>query len=150
MHSFIKVDTTSHFPIQNLPYGVFKIKGKNDLQRVGVAIGEYVLDLSVLEKEGYFKEILTSEEEVFSTTSLNRFMKKGHEVWHAVRKKLQNLLHEDEPTLRDNAELRERALIPQVDVEMQLPVKIGDYTTFMLRKNTRRMWVSCSEGKKMR
>lgn len=134
MQSFIKVEPTNHFPIQNLPYGVFKLKGKNDRQRVGVAIGEYVLDLAVLEAEGYFEGILSLEEEIFSATSLNKFMEKGHEIWRAVRKKIQNVLHADEPVLRDNAELRARALIPQSDVEMQIPVHIGDYTDFYASK----------------
>ena len=48
--SFIEVNQESHFPIQNLPYGVFSTKD-NTTPRIGVAIGDYVLDLSVLEKD---------------------------------------------------------------------------------------------------
>ena len=55
--SFIEVNRDSHFPIQNLPYGVFSTEN-NEAPRIGVAIGDYVLDLSVLEKEGLFKEIM--------------------------------------------------------------------------------------------
>ena len=55
--SFIEVHSESHFPIQNLPYGVFSTEN-NKTPRIGVAIGDYVLDLSVLEKEGVFKDII--------------------------------------------------------------------------------------------
>ena len=58
--SFIEVHSESHFPIQNLPYGVFSTE-HNQAPRIGVAIGDYVLDLSVLEKEGLFKDIIRNK-----------------------------------------------------------------------------------------
>ena len=58
MKSFIEVNPESHFPIQNLPYGVFSTEGSKT-PRVGTAIGNYVLDLSILEKEGFFKNSLS-------------------------------------------------------------------------------------------
>ena len=62
--SFIEVNQESHFPIQNLPYGVFSTKN-NNTPRIGVAIGDYVLDLSVLEKEGFFKHIIGEDRHYF-------------------------------------------------------------------------------------
>ena len=62
--SFIEVNQESHFPIQNLPYGVFSTKD-NNTPRIGVAIGDYVLDLSVLEKEGFFKDIIGEDRPYF-------------------------------------------------------------------------------------
>ena len=62
--SFIEVKQESHFPIQNLPYGVFSTKD-NHTPRIGVAIGDYVLDLSVLEKEGCFKHIIGEDTSCF-------------------------------------------------------------------------------------
>ena len=62
--SFIEVNSESHFPIQNLPYGVFSTKD-NKTPRIGVAIGDYVLDLSVLEKEGFFKDIIRNKRHCF-------------------------------------------------------------------------------------
>ncbi len=134
MRSFIYVESANHFPIQNLPYGVFLREGKSNEPRVGVAIGEYILDLSVLEKEGYFNETPIQNEKVFSECSLNKFMSKGHEAWQAVRNVLQKVLHEDEPKLRDNQPLREQAFVLQKDATMLLPVEIGDYTDFYASK----------------
>ncbi|ONK22644.1 fumarylacetoacetase [Bacillus sp. VT-16-64] len=134
MRSFIPVEPSNHFPIQNLPYGIFRLRDNSGNPRVGTAIGEYVLDLSVLEEEGYFQDIIDQEEKVFAAPFLNPFMAKGPDVWQSVRKRLQMLLSEDEPKLRDNLQLRERALISQADVKMELPVKIGDYTDFYASK----------------
>lgn len=134
MRSFIPVEPSNHFPIQNLPYGIFRLRDNSGKPRVGTAIGEYVLDLSVLEEEGYFQDIIDQEEKVFAAPFLNPFMAKGPDVWQSVRRRLQMLLSENEPKLRDNVQLRERALIPQADVKMELPVKIGDYTDFYASK----------------
>lgn len=132
MKSFIQVDSESHFPIQNLPYGVFSTK-ENSLPRVGTAIGEYVVDLSVLEDAGFFEEI-GIRENLFKESTLNNFMRKGQKVWKQVRSILQQILHEDEAKLRDDQELRKVAFIPRKDALMHIPVKIGDYTDFYASK----------------
>lgn len=133
MKSFIHVSEESHFPIQNLPYGVFGTSNQPK-PRVGVAIGNYVLDLSILEDKGYFKEMIQVNNKIFNQPSLNPFMELGKEVWTKVRKKLQHLLSEDESKLRDNDELRSQALILRKNVTMHLPIKIGDYTDFYASK----------------
>ncbi|MFP7299021.1 fumarylacetoacetase [Neobacillus niacini] len=133
MKSFIHVSEESHFPIQNLPYGVFST---SDLTkpRVGAAIGDYLLDLSLLEDKGYFKEMIEVNKKIFNQPSLNPFMELGKEVWTKIRKKLQLLLSADESKLRDNDELRSQALILRQNVTMHLPIKIGDYTDFYASK----------------
>ncbi len=131
MKSFIEVEPTSHFPIQNLPYGVFN-PTPQDSPRVGVAIGDTVLDLSILESEGYFPFL--SDHSIFAQASLNAFMALGRPVWLEVRRILQHLLDENTPALRDNAPLRERALLPISKVIMHLPATIGDYTDFYSSK----------------
>ncbi|WP_209121307.1 fumarylacetoacetase [Alkalihalobacillus sp. BA299] len=133
MKSFINVKPESHFPIQNLPYGVFRPRhgGK---PRIGVAIGEYVLDLSVLEKAGLLKETGVEDRGIFDQPSLNPFMALGKNVWKKVREILQHLLNEDEPALRDDPWLRRAALRKQSDVELLLPAQIGDYTDFYASK----------------
>ena len=131
--SFIEVNPESHFPIQNLPYGVFSTKD-NQTPRIGVAIGEYVLDLSVLEKEGFFKEIIGNDVSIFNRPSLNDFMSLGNEIWSGVRKKIQLLLSEDTAELRDNDSLRKQSLYLQQEVKLHVPVKIGDYTDFYASK----------------
>ncbi len=129
--SFIDVNPGSDFPIQNLPYGVFKSKENNNL-RNGVAIGNYVLDLSVIEAKGLFKN--KSINNVFSNSTLNKFMSLGKNIWHEVRMEIQSLLDAENPILRDNEALKKECLILQKDVEMCMPVEIGDYTDFYSSK----------------
>ncbi len=128
LRSFIPVSPQSHFPIQNLPYGVFRRRAGDDAA-VGVAIGDYVLDLSVLEQSKLL-DVSGGGEPVFNQGSLNRLMSMGPRVWREARSTIIKLLREDEPALRDHVRLRDRALIHMNDVEMQLPAVIGDYTDF--------------------
>ena len=72
LKSFIEVDEKSHFPIQNLPYCVFQTINK-PINRVGVAIGDYILDLSVIEREGLFDGPNLVKTSVFTQSSLNDF-----------------------------------------------------------------------------
>ena len=101
----------------------------------GVAIGDYVLDLSVLEKEGFFKDILGPNSNIFNRPALNDFMSMGKEIWSGIRERLQLLLSECEPKLRDDYPLRNQSLFLQNEVELHLPVKIGDYTDFYASKD---------------
>jgi len=133
MKSFIEVDPKSHFPIQNLPYGVFRPLMMG-VPRIGVAIGDYILDLSVLDAEGYFDGTDVEGKGVFEQASLNEFMALGTKAWRDVRGRIQQLLHEDESILRDNYALRDIALIPQKNVKMLMPAQIGDYTDFYASK----------------
>jgi fumarylacetoacetase len=127
--SFVPVSEDSHFPIQNLPYGVFQPKS-GESPRVGVAIGNMILDLSVLENHGFFHQTSFKEKSVFSRVTLNAFMSMGGKTWQEVRTVIGELLRADHPTLRDNAKLRDSALVPMEKVELLLPVEIGDYTDF--------------------
>jgi fumarylacetoacetase len=132
MKSFIQYSNDTHFPIQNLPYGVFKPK-PNGAARIGVAIGGFILDLSVIEDNGLLKNS-SGEKNLFNRSSLNLFMSQEKKVWKEIRSQLQSLLSEDNPTLKDNKELRQEALIPMSDATMCLPVEIGDYTDFYSSK----------------
>jgi fumarylacetoacetase len=126
LKSFINIPRDSHFPLENLPFGVFKPRdGKG---RIGVALGEYVVDLAVLEQDGHLD--LGQDRHLFSTDSLNPFLALGRPAWRKTREILQHLLAADTATLRDDAALRERVFHRQADVTMQLPVRIGDYTDF--------------------
>src|SRR6476661_8670261 len=90
LRSFIPVPPESHFPIQNLPYGVFRPK-LGRAPGVGVAIGEMVLDLAVLEREHLVDGSVAgkkSSETVFDRPSLNAFMSRGSPVWSRVREQL--------------------------------------------------------------
>jgi fumarylacetoacetase len=129
LRSFVPVAPESHFPIQNLPYGVFRRHSGGEMA-VGVAIGDHVLDLAALEEEGLLDSPLLRGQRVFRNDALNTLMALRRRAWHEARSIISFLLRADVSTLRDNARLRERALVPMTDVEMLLPVNIGDYTDF--------------------
>ncbi|XP_044294745.1 fumarylacetoacetase [Varanus komodoensis] len=126
--SFIPAEETSDFPLQNLPYGVFSTEEKPK-PRIGVAIGDQVLDLSVI-KHLFDGPLLSKNHHVFEQETLNHFMALGWEAWREARAVLQKLLSAEEPTLRDDPELRKRAFVPQASAVMHLPAEIGDYTDF--------------------
>ena len=130
LKSFIPVDPTSDFPIQNLPYGVFSAKD-GLAPRVGVAIGDYVLDLWELEQDS---RLDVGPLGVFSGSSLNAFMALGPTVWSRTRARFSELLRHDHPELRDNEKLRKRALVPMADVTLHLPIAVSGYTDFYSSK----------------
>jgi len=128
LRSFIDVPRDSDFPLENLPFGVFK-PGQGSA-RIGVALGDLVVDLSVLEEAGHFKGPQFGDGSLFSEDALNKFLALGRPAWTKVRQILQHLLAADTSTLRDDADLRRRVFHAQKDVVMQLPARIGDYTDF--------------------
>ena len=128
MKSFIAVAPDSHFPIQNLPFGIFK--PANAAARVGVAIGDLVLDLSLLEERGHFRSPEFGTAPVFSADALNSFLALGRPAWRKAREVIQHLLDSETPTLRDDVQLRAGVFHQQKEVTMQLPTRIGDYTDF--------------------
>lgn len=129
INSFIPGSGDSHFPIQNLPYGVFQPKS-GESPRVGVAIGDMILDLSVLENQGFFQQTSLNKTSVFSQVTLNAFMSTGRRTWREIRSVISELLRADCSTLRDDNGLRDTALIPMENIKLHLPVEIGDYIDF--------------------
>jgi fumarylacetoacetase len=130
LRSFIAVDPASDFPIQNLPYGVFSTAA-SPTPRVGVAIGDYVLDLWELEQDC---RIVVGEFGVFSAPTLNPFMALGPKVWSQTRARISELLRQDHPELRDNEKLRARALVPMTQAKLHLPIAVAGYTDFYSSK----------------
>ena len=128
LKSFIDVSPDSHFPIQNLPFGIFQPKGGKP--RAGVAIGDLIVDLSVLEELGHFRSPEFRGGKPFSEDSLNAFLALGRPAWRKARAVLQRLLSLETPILRDNARLRARVFCAQKNVTMRLPVRIANYTDF--------------------
>ena len=125
--SFLEIPSDSHFPIQNLPFGIFSTK--NTPPRVGVRIGDFILDLTVVEKYAFFGWHLQGKN-IFAHATLNKFMKMGKPAWREARIVITNLLRAENPTLKNNRLLRGEALIPIESVTLHLPVDIGDYTDF--------------------
>lgn len=128
LKSFIPVEKTSHFPIQNLPYGAFVTDdGETHLCS---AIGDYVIDLFLLDEAGLFDGDLLNGQFAFQDSTLNYFMSLGKPAWTEARNTLSDLLSIENSVLRDDDLLRARVFIPMDEVEMVLPVEIGDYTDF--------------------
>ena len=130
LKSFIDVAADSDFPIQNLPYGVFSTPDSAQ-RRVGVAIGDFVLDLAALESE---KLIDAGAAGIFAQPSINAFMAAGPQTWSRVRMQISQLLRHDNATLRDNASLRQRALMPRKGVQLHMPFVVSGYTDFYSSK----------------
>jgi fumarylacetoacetase len=132
LKSFVEVAADSHFPIQNLPFGVFSTAA-DPAPRVGVAIGDQILDLAVLEDTGLLTADPTGSR-VFSRPSLNGFIALGQAAWKETRASISELLRHDSPRLRDDQALRARALVPTAEATLHLPVEIGGYTDFYSSK----------------
>jgi fumarylacetoacetase len=132
MRSFIDVNRNSDFPLQNIPFGVYR--SHSGEPHICSAIGDYILDLKILEEENLFNNLSFKNKKVFSKNVLNDFMSLGKEARTEVRKKIQELLSEDNPELRDNSSLKQKVFIPMTEVKMLMPVEIGDYTDFYSSK----------------
>jgi fumarylacetoacetase len=120
-------DGNTDFPIQNLPFGVFRRAGNNEPFRIGVAIGDQILDLSLAQQAGVFSAIMDARlAHAISAPSLNAFMDLGNKTASAVRAALSHALREGasaQSTLH-------ATLLAQADAEYALPAQIGDYTDF--------------------
>lgn len=131
LRSFVDVPPDSDFPIQNLPYGSFSTTA-NPKPRIGVAIGDMILDLSVIEAAGLLPKIATPG--IFAEATLNAFMALGPASWSGVREAISKLLRHDEAALRDNGELRQSALVARKDANMHLPIQVAAFTDFYSSK----------------
>lgn len=131
--SWLTIPPSSDFSLQNLPYGIFSTPTVPQ-PRIGVAIGEHVLDLKALAQDGVFAD-LSFDTSTLETETLNAFAALGRITHRVVRERLQRLLEQDTAlgnVLRDNEQRKERALVRQADVKMHLPMVIGDYTDFFV------------------
>lgn len=117
--SFIQVSPDSEFPIQNLPYGVFSTKA-NPNPRIGTRLGDWVVDLSILDE----KKLFGKQFGFFADPTLNRFMAAGQDVWKEIRQRLTELMGKTKPLFK------KEAVHSIQDVQLHLPVSIGDYTDF--------------------
>lgn len=127
LKSWVEVPPHSDFPIQNLPFGIFKTEYLSPV--AGVAIGNYVLDLVYLHENGFF-DGLGLPVGIFNQPTLNDFISLGREKTSEVRQRISELLRHDNNELRDNVAAREIALIPMEEVQMQMPIKVANYTDF--------------------
>lgn len=127
LKSWVEIPANSDFPIQNLPFGIFKTHSLSE--RAGVRIGDHVLDLKTLYVLGYLENLVFSTED-FDSTSLNSLMKKGKKATRDLRNRISKLLSTEHDDLRVNEHHVAQVLIPAEKVTMCMPVQIGDYTDF--------------------
>ena len=127
LKSWVSVPENSDFPIQNLPFGII---GNHILsKRVSVRIGDYALDLKVLAELGYLKETGFDSSD-FDAPFLNPMMKKGKLAVRKLRNRISELLLDSSTSLQNNPSQIEQVLHLISDVEVSMPVEIGDYTDF--------------------
>lgn len=129
--SWISVPEKSDFPIQNIPFGVFITKN-NDIT-IGTRIGNTAIDMGALQRLHYFDGIELTDD-MFMQDTLNDFISDGKKTWRLVRNRLAELFDAENSKLRDNQEHREIILFDVSEIEMLLPVQIGDYTDFYSSK----------------
>ncbi len=125
--SWLPVPDNSDFPIQNIPFGVFLTK--ENIVTVGTRIGDFAIDLGALQQLDYFEGIELTDD-MFMQDTLNDFISDGKKTWRLVRNRIAEIFDEKTPKLRDNINHRNIVIFNMKDVEMQLPVLIGDYTDF--------------------
>ncbi len=129
--SWIEVHENSDFPIQNIPFGVFLTK--DDIVTIGTRIGDYAIDLNALHQLGYFDGIDLTDD-LFLQDTLNAFISSGRKTWREVRNRIADIFDVKNPKLRDNEKDKAQIIFSISDIEMQLPVQIGDYTDFYSSK----------------
>lgn len=129
--SWLDVNKDSDFPIQNIPFGVFLTK--DDVVTIGTRIGDFAIDLGALQQLNYFDGIELTDD-MFMQDTLNDFISDGKKTWRLVRNRIADIFDANNSQLRDNEKHRETVIFNVADVEMQLPVLIGDYTDFYSSK----------------
>ena len=129
--SWIDVPENSDFPIQNIPFGVFLTR--EDIITIGNRIGDTAIDLGAMHQLGYFDGIPLTDD-IFLQDSLNDFISDGKKTWRLVRNRIGDIFDSTNPVLRDNENHRNIILFSLDEIEMQLPVQIGDYTDFYSSK----------------
>ncbi|CAH2218645.1 jg13608 [Pararge aegeria aegeria] len=128
MKSFIEYSANTDFPIENLPYGVFT-SPKNAQKHIGVAIGDWILDLNVI-SHLFSGPLLKDKQHVFKDDKLNAFMGLTKAHWIEARNTLQKLLDTSNNKLKNDNDLRQKAFVKQTEATMHVPAHIGDYTDF--------------------
>lgn len=127
LKSWVQVPNHSDFTIYNLPFGIFKNKRLSP--RVGIAIGDKIVDLSALQEAGFLLDMKLGED-IFLQDSLNPFIALGKSTTKKVRERVQQLLNEENPNLKDH-QSRGKIMLGLKEAEMMMPVKVGDYTAFL-------------------
>ena len=139
LKSWLTIPVRSHFSLANLPFGIIS-QSTNPTRRCAVAVGDFALDLHSFSMRRGFSELHSIQlpAGVFSKPFLNDFAALGRSVHREVRMYLQDVLKDDTSypqLLKTNRDLQEHCLFPLEDVQMHVPLAIGDYTDFYAGRN---------------
>jgi fumarylacetoacetase len=126
----VNVPVGCDFTINNIPFGVFR--NENSAPRPCSAIGDFIINLDAAAHAGIFDNgpLKAKARDVFSQETLNAFMALGRPFWRETRAAIQSLVTAGTSPLETDSALRSKILIPREEVEMILPITIGDYTDF--------------------
>lgn len=126
--TWVAVPEGSDFPIQNLPFGIFKT-ADNPKPRIGIALGEMIIDVYVMAESGLLGN-RGFDLEILNDTTLNRFASLGRAATRSLRERIADLFDIQCLDVQDNEVLRKLALVPQAKATMCLPFFTHDYTDF--------------------
>ncbi|MFA5298211.1 MAG: fumarylacetoacetase [Lutibacter sp.] len=129
--SWLNTAEDCDFPIQNIPFGVFITR--DDIITIGTRIGEYAIDLGAFHQLGYFEGIPLTDD-MFMQDSLNDFISDGRKTWRLVRNRIAEVFDSKNESLKNNLKHREVIIFDVNEVEMLLPISVGDYTDFYSSK----------------
>lgn len=124
LHTWMEVKSNSDFSIYNIPFGIYS--DKDVKYRACSAIGDYIIDLFELESA----DLLDMNRSVFEKKYLNSFIKLGKKTTNRVRTRLQEILCDQDSILKKDKKFFDKVFKKQSDVQMLMPVKVGDYTDF--------------------
>jgi fumarylacetoacetase len=114
------------FPIQNLPFGIYRRAGSRERPRVGVAIGDRIVDVIACRRAAY----LSGVAEACDAPNLNRLLAAGRDAWTTLRAELSQILRDGSYRAREMRDREGELFVPAADAELLLPAEIGDYTDF--------------------
>jgi fumarylacetoacetase len=123
-------DPKTDFPIQNLPLGAFRRRDAGELYRIGMAIGDEVLDLAAAAHSGLLEGAASRAGSRCASSSLNGLLALEPVHWAALRLRASNLLRADTPEGGRARRLRRDVMVPMAEVETTIPAVVGDYTDF--------------------
>jgi fumarylacetoacetase len=127
------VESANHgddFPVQNLPFGVFRRRDADESWRIGVAIGDAILDLAAASRSGLLDVEASRAGSRCASSSLNGLLALDRGHWVALRRRVSRLLRADSPESPRARRLSSEVIVSQAEAELALPAFIGDYTDF--------------------
>lgn len=127
--SWLNLPANTDFSLQNLPFGIFRTAA-NRQARVGLAIGDWVIDVEVLFAAGLLSGVVGLNREHLNSGSLNGLMLAGADVWRSLRLRVAELFTQGNDALLKQTDLHSRALVRMSDAQMLLPTKVSNYVDF--------------------